>query len=161
NLESLHDWNGAVWSSVPGALRRNCDALRACDLGNGPELYAGGRVRNPGFGVENLGRWNGTTWSGVGALDGAVHELELGDLGAGQRLFVAGQFFHDGTATVARTLVWDGATLAPLAQGVDGEVLTLAVDDRGPTKRVWAHGTFGSASGAGARRIASWDGAAW
>jgi trimeric autotransporter adhesin len=69
-------------------------ALHVCDLGNGPHLYAGGnfgRVNNTL--LNNISRWNGSTWEAVGlGFDAGVHALAAADLGAGVSLYAGGYF---------------------------------------------------------------------
>lgn len=83
-------WDGTTWSELGGGLHVSWTIGRASRievLANGDLLVAGGFTVAGGQPARNIARWNGTSWSPLGAgLGGAVwalHELPNGDVLAG------------------------------------------------------------------------------
>ena len=74
-------WNGSTWASlgtgVTGGSPTSIRALYVFDDGSGPALYVAGNFTNAGgVSVNNIARWNGSTWTGVGdGFDGEVASL--------------------------------------------------------------------------------------
>lgn len=95
-------WNGSSWSALGAGLQSQVRALTSYDdgSGNGPELYAGGFFTLSGATeVSRVAKWNGASWSGLGAgvgtgFDVVVRALAPFDdgLGGGSALFVGGNF---------------------------------------------------------------------
>ncbi len=140
--------------------------------GPGPEaLFAGGFFTQAGGQPANrVARWNGGSWSPLGAgLDSTVHAMIVfDDDGSGPQsgnLIVGGGFTSAGGVTANRIARWTGAAWVPVATGFNAAVQTLATFDEdgdGPNPpRLFAGGIFTVAGGAPAKRIARWDGEAW
>lgn len=97
-------WNGSVWQPLGSGLSgaapgfpEGAFQLHAASETSGPALYCGGSFTLAGGSAANgLARWDGTTWTGLGAgLPGTaaiIHGIESFDdgLGAGPRIFVKG-----------------------------------------------------------------------
>jgi hypothetical protein len=105
------DWSPAF--SQRG-LSGNVNALHVCDLGNGPELYAGGDMqREHNQAVNHIVKWNGNHWEPLGSgVDGGVGSLTSASIGgAPTALYVGGWFYSaGGVAGTSSTGVakWDG-----------------------------------------------------
>ena len=146
-------------------------ALAVHDDGTGPALYAGGTfTKVDGVTASNVARWDGTSWSPLGAgLGGpavAVRAFASFDDGSGPALYVAGLFTRAGGVPVSQVARWDGASWSDVGGGFGSftgspQVWALAVHDDGSGPALYAGGRFQLAGGATARSIARWDGTAW
>jgi hypothetical protein len=125
-------------------------------LANG-DIIAGGQFRwADATPVDNIARFDGTTWHPLGAgLNGAVFGLvKL----ANDDVVVSGQFTQAGGQPANHIARWDGATWSPLGTGLDNYAMAFAVMPNGD---LIAGGSFLQAGGVPANRIARWDGTAW
>ncbi|MFD1875543.1 T9SS type A sorting domain-containing protein [Hymenobacter bucti] len=128
---------------------------------SGTDVYVGGEFAQAGKVAANcVAKWNGTTWSALGAgLNGSVHALAVALNGD---LFVGGWFTQAGGAPANYVAKWDGAAWSPLGLGIGAvfghsPVEALAVSG----SAVYVGGWFTQAGGAPANYVAKWDGAAW
>ena len=94
--------------------------------------------------------------------------MALYDDGAGEALYVGGQFGMAGGAPAGSIAKWDGSSWSTLASGVSGvsgpvEVTALEVHDEGGGSgpALYAGGQFNDAGGQPANHIAKWDGSTW
>jgi len=119
------------------------------------DLIAGGNFTNAGrVHAEHIARWDGQTWSPMGAgVDGYVRALAVykGDL------IVGGIFRRSGSTAVNSIARWSGTEWLPLGDGVDGDVECLGVLG----DELYVGGRIGSAGGVPLHGIARWDGARW
>jgi len=112
-------WDGTSWSAV-GVLPMflsddDVRTLAVFDAGNGPELYAGGRIQVAQNSIVNVVRFDGTDWVPVGeglagqssSSPSVVQKLEVFDDGNGPMLYAVGDFRRSGSNNtfyhVART----------------------------------------------------------
>ncbi len=189
--QAIAKWNGASWSALGGGLTGQQSinapghvyALATFDADgvgpNLPELYAGGAFQHagsPAF-VDNLARWNGSSWSQVGGgagfegLGNWVTALAVFDEDGGgptpPALFVGGSFtaVQGGTIPAMSIARWNGSSWAALGSGMNYVVNALAVfddDGDGPhPAALFAAGAFTTAGGVSANRVAKWDGISW
>ncbi|MBL8726443.1 MAG: hypothetical protein JNK49_20540 [Planctomycetes bacterium] len=157
---SVARWNGATWSPLGGGISHSSSWVSPVGFALaevGSRIVAAGEfTRAGGAPALNVGAWDGTSWSALGAgLESVVRVLHVqpnGDV-------IAGGDFRgiDGVAAagVARR---DAAGWHPLGTGIDGIVTgaaTLANGDLVVT------GGFQTAGGVPAQGIARWNGAAW
>lgn len=163
-LGGLGKWNGSEWSPV-GAVPVNLRVweMYPYDDGSGPALYVGGLFGNAGGATSsNIARWNGSSWSSLGAgTNGFVRGMDAFDDGTGQALYVSGEFTEAGGAPASRVAKWDGANWSPVGAGMNGTVIELRTFDDGSGPLLYAAGTFTTAGGVPARNIAKWDGSTW
>lgn len=113
-------WDGAQWSAVGSGVNNDVTTLRVLTgiAPGGPALYAGGLFTAAGgAGAARVARWNGSTWSGVGAGVGPsfVYALASQDWGDGARLCAGGDFAVTGAGATAT-----GIASAQLV-GADGD----------------------------------------
>ena len=168
-------WDGAQWSTL-GTGTAGGDgvhALAVFDDGTGPDLYAAGSFSQAsGVPANNIAKWDGSTWSPLGA--GLLESTPFGaaltvfDDGTGPALYVSGQFTLAGNQTANHIAKWDGTAWAPLLHngnpnrnGANGAVFALSVFDDGSGPALYTGGTFTQAGGASANRIAKWNGSVW
>jgi hypothetical protein len=157
------DWSNG-WEA-PG-INGSITASVVFDDGSGPALYAAGRfVAGPDNPTGGIVRWNGTSWSAVGALpDGYMNALAVFDDGTGPKLCVGGGFFDPNYDSHGGVQTWNGqqwsqlgATFPEDANFSVSVVNALAVFDDGTGPHLYAGGEFG---GVGSN-IAKWNGARW
>ena len=124
----------------------NVNALLVFDDGEGPALYVGGDFSTAG-GAAALGiaKWDGSSWSTVGASPGFVQALLVFDDGSGPALHAGGTF------GVSK---WDGSSWSAAGAGLDDTVQTLAVFDDGDGPALYAGGVFTG-------KIAKRSGSSW
>ena len=162
--QRLWRWNGASWSTPGPIATAGVAAMTVFDDGGGPALYVGGFFGTAGgVTAHNVARWDGTSWSAVGApgagFPSAVLTLAAYDDGGGAKLFAGGTLDVGGLPDEAAVARWDGTGWSALGglTGFSVEAL-LAFDDGGGSK-LYAGGSLyqnGLAIG-----VARWDGAGW
>lgn len=130
----------------------------------GKFLTVGGQALN------NIARWDGTTWRSVGSIgdpEGAYCMTVFDG-----ELYVGGQFIDVGSngqaiqaASIAR---WNGVTYSKVGLGLGSGngivypfVNALTVFDDGSGPSLIAGGAFSWAGGITTRNVARWDGRAW
>ncbi|MHC4081673.1 MAG: hypothetical protein ACYTGD_11390 [Planctomycetota bacterium] len=165
--------DGNVWQQVGGGLNSDAQALAPCQEcpDPGPNLYAGGYFTQAGeVEVSSIARWDGTTWSPLGAgiggeVYGFIFALTVANAvsGEGPILYAGGAFTTAGGSPVNNIAQWNGASWSPLGDGVDGTVRALVVvdDGSGSGPALYAAGHFSGAGGLMVNNIARWDGANW
>jgi Immunoglobulin domain len=178
--KNITAWDGDTWSGLNGGTIGHVYALAVFDDDgpgtNAPALIAGGNISIAGgIPVNKLARWDGTTWSSVGAgVDNTVRALTVfDDDGPGANppaLFIGGSFTHANGIEANAIVKWDGITWMPLGTGLmhtgsPATVYALAVfDDDGPGPQhpvLYVGGQFSFAGDIPALRIARWDGSTW
>ena len=171
-------WDGGAWSTLGQGLRdrRQAEApwaetfdIRALAVWNdgmGPALYAGGNLTHAGgVEAENVARWDGSSWSALGAgLDAASPNSYVSALagGPGGQLYAGGKFVTPAEpAPLRRVARWDGTEWLPLGDGITSPsyaiVNALAYFDGA----LYAGGDFDTAGGVSTDNIARWDGSIW
>jgi len=160
--------DGSAWTPLSSQIDTGTGvwALESFDDGSGLALYVGGVFSSAGgVTVNNLARWDGTSWTALGSgLDSSVLALAVHDDGGGPALHAAGQFVTASGVPAARVARWDGTTWSPLGAGIGAfgdVVVALASFDDGSGPKLYAAGEFSTAGGQAARNIARWDGSSW
>jgi len=168
-VNNIAKWDNDTWSALGPTMgvlypRGNVGALALDASGN---LYAGGSFEIiGGVTVNNIAKWNGTSWSALGSgIDGGVGALAVDASGT---LYAGGVFTKAGGVTVNHIAKWDGSAWSALGSGVEGGVSflgpwepfvrTLALDASGT---LYAGGDFTKAGGSTAYGIAKWNGRRW
>lgn len=132
-------------------------AIRVYDLtATTSGLYAGGTFTTAdGIAVNRIAKWDGSSWSALGAgLTDRANDIAEWD-GA---IYAGGNFTTAGIGGANRIAKWDGVNWSALGAGVSGEVFALAGDNSG----LYVGGSFTDAAGVpNTARIAKWDGANW
>ena len=167
NRPEIRRWNGSAWSSfgppLQGLPYEGILTVRAFDDGSGPLLYAGGNLSGVG-GAElaRIGRWDGSTWSGLGTgTNGLVTCLEVFDDGTGPALYVGGGFTTAGGIPAQGVARWNGTTWSSVGSGPTGVAYALHAFDDGSGAALYVGGRFSQAGGVVARNAARWDGTSW
>ena len=165
-MRGLARWNGTAWAPVGGGLSSSIFvstyALGLAVMPNGDLVVAGSFQFAGGVPVQNIARWNGTTWSaitpGLGAGFGAPYSLTMLPLGNGD-LIVAGGFQVATTTGVANNIArWNGTAWSPLGTGLSGTAAALTVLANGD---LGVGGSFATAGGVAVNNLARWNGSSW
>jgi hypothetical protein len=149
---------GSGISCSPTPCSSSVNAL----LVNGSTVYAGGDFNVAGgFGVNNLAKWNGSSWSSVGGgVGGSYHTVDALGIN-GSNLYVAGEFSEvnpGGTPiTASNVAFWTGSTWNTMSGGVNSNVYSLVIRADG----VYIGGRFNTAGPIDAANVARWDGSTW
>jgi hypothetical protein len=170
-VNGIARWDGSRWTALGGGVRgtyASVAALAVYDDGRGPALYAGGTFTSAGgVAVDNIARWDGSSWSplgsGVGGNFSSVAALAVFDDGGGPALYAGGNFTSAGGFAANGVARWDGSSWSALGSGVETYpgVAALAVFDDGRGPALYAGGDFTIAGGARVTGIARWDGSRW
>ncbi|MBK9129147.1 MAG: hypothetical protein IPM13_15295 [Phycisphaerales bacterium] len=161
---SILKYDGATWTTIGTGIQSSglpgvvYDMLVHND-GSGPALFIAGSFDTAGGQpAANIVKWDGFTWTPVGAgTSGGVLRLLVHDDGTGPALYAGGSF----TAPSNYVAKWDGTTWSALGSGLNGTCYAMTSHDEGTGTKLFVTGQFTSAGGSTANRIARWDGAAW
>jgi len=169
-------WDGTKWSAlgegVGGGDWPQAYALTVYDPPGpqaGPGLYVGGNFLRAGEVVANhIARWDGATWSALGAGMGGgateppeVRSLIVFDDGHGQALYAGGRFRSAGGVGASCIARWDGAAWSALGAGTSSTVFALAGFDDGAGPALYVGGQFTKAGEHVAHAMAKWKGSQW
>lgn len=165
NIAAFDPASGS-WSALGSGLDGPFSFISAlATLPSGELVAAGSFTTAGGVAVNNIARWNGSTWAPLGS--GLTHTQSpyvrvraLATLPTGE-LVAAGDFTTAGGVVAHKIARWDGTSWSPLGTGFAGlgdsvvALTTLANGD------LAAGGVFASAGGVAANNIARWDGFSW
>jgi hypothetical protein len=168
-LNHIARWDGETWRPLGGGVtagamvNRGVWAIAPHTDNAGHALYAGGEfLKAGGTSAARIARWNGKTWSAVGAgTNGLVRALASHNDGSGAALYAAGDFTIAGGKSANRIAKWDGAAWSPLGSGLNATVYALRPFDDGSGPALYVVGTFVKAGGVPAARVAKWADGAW
>ena len=148
-------FSDANWTGLNSGIAGVNDIVVTATVDAAGNLYLGGGFTFAGnTAAARIAKWDGTSWSGLGAnMDLAVRSL----LAVGTDLYVGGDFFVAGNQLVNHIAKWDGNQWSPLGTGTDSSVLSLT---RIGTD-IYASGRFKHAGGQAASGVARWDGVNW
>jgi hypothetical protein len=167
--ESILRWDGTTWSALGGGVlnvNNSGGRVSALAIYNG-ELIAGGTFLSAGgVAVNNIARWNGTSWSPLGdglTNDQPPYAIVNALIVYNGELIAGGWFAKADGAPVGNIARWNGTGWSALASGVvtsdstPATVRALTIFDGA----LIVGGHFGSAGGVPANNIARWDGTGW
>ena len=150
-------YDGQSWSALDvDALPQRILAVAFHDIGNGPELFAGGD--------QGLFRWDGQAWIDLGLVSGGVEALISFDDGTGPALFVGGQSLRFPGLFTSRVLlkftgVWGDVPGAAVAPGPSAVVRALEIHDDGSGPALVLGGSFEVTGAPELEDFARYDGA--
>lgn len=161
---SIAKWNGTTWSALgTGILDTNIYGVATSEdtfvdllaIDNLDNVYAGGSFTTAGGVLANgIAKWDGTTWSALGAGARGLSALAID---SNNNVYVGG-FFFLGTSGGGGVAKWNGTTMTMLGTHFDANINALAIDGNG---NVYAGGRFSTAGGVAANHVAKWNGTAW
>jgi hypothetical protein len=178
-FSSIASWDGSIWGGVGGGTTDvppampTIGSLLVFDDGSGPALYAGGRFITTGGAVtNNISRWDGLTWSGLGsgvtyqgsASGAGISGMTLFNDGSGTALYVTGLFDHAGGIAANSIAKWNGSVWSPVP-GLDATPpyngASIGVHDDGTGPALYVGVGFAGIDQALVHGLARWDGNVW
>ncbi|MFO0830660.1 MAG: hypothetical protein U0637_02340 [Phycisphaerales bacterium] len=176
-LAGLARWTGTAWSAVGGGLWSPDPGtgapsvwVLAMTVYNGELVVAGEFQRVNGSGgtvVNNIARWNGSTWQAMGGgSNGQIGALAVHN----GELYAGGTFSAMGGVAASRIARWDASAGVWRAVGVGidlNDTTATSVQDSVVYSlasyggSLVAAGRFSGASGVAAHDIARWNGSGW
>ncbi len=168
-VNSVAMWNGLHWVPLGDGLKNQeyPGRVNVLAIDQNGALYAGGEFDTAGGQpVNNIAKWDGTSWQPLGdGVKGGVYSTSIDAMAidGNGNLYVGGEFEIAGIVSAKNVAMWDGTVWSRLGSGLDdrdtgGSVRTLAVDKNG---RLFAGGSFSKAGNTTAYNLARWDGARW
>ncbi len=155
NDDACQRYDGTQWVPVRGpGIVGEVRALTRL----GDDMVVGGTFTTiSGTAVNHVARWDGTTFSPLGAgLTGvsvdSLLTLANGDVVAG------GVFLQSGPTALNHVGRWDGSSWSGFGGGMNQQVLALCTLPNGD---LVAGGKFTTAGGVACSHVARWDGTAW
>ncbi len=153
DAQCVYEWKPG--QGIPG-LNGPVFAMTVWDDGGGAALYVGGQFTIAGdVQVNNIAKWNGSTWSALGSGLGGTLPSVLALVVHNGTLIAGGHFTTAGGASANSIARWNGSTWSALSSGLDNDVNALTVY----SGALFVGGIFTTAGGIPASRIAKWDGA--
>lgn len=166
-------WDGALWQPLGAGVNGSVYTIH---MQHGPEkslpvVFVGGAFTQAGGQPSNrVARWDGATWSPLGAgCSGLVESVVLFNDGTGAALFAAGFFQQAGGVVVNKIAKWNlqTQTWSALGQGItsQGHVRSLVVFHESPDPNapaaLFIGGEFTEVDGKPIVGVARWDGQSW
>ncbi len=179
---NIASWDGSNWAALQNGLSGQLGTYPSIDCYplagiNGcinslaiynNELYAGGKFSNAsGITVNNIAKWNGSSWSDVGG--GIRFNNSSGGAGSyissmavyNNALHVVGLFDTAGVTVVRNLAKWDGVSWSDVGGGIGGSSVlktgTLLVH----SNSLVVGGSLDTVGNVAANNIANWNGSAW
>lgn len=156
--DKIAKYDGTTWSTFP--LINDVNVIIGSVEWFQGELYIGGRFTDPGQGLLNIGRFNGTNWHSVGTgfPNGAS---QVGAMMIYNNKLVVGGGMHTSNGDIGNCIqAWDGTSWTTFGSGFDapwlygvGELDTL-------NGELWAAGWFES-NVYNLHNLAKWNGSSW
>ncbi|MEN9845839.1 MAG: hypothetical protein RIS36_986, partial [Pseudomonadota bacterium] len=175
-VNSVARWNGTTWSNLGSGFTNgtNPPSVSRIAIDKVGMIYVGGPFTTAGgVSANNLARWNGSAWSGVG---GGVNSpvASLCTDGA-NNLYVGGQFTSAGASSITGLAKWNGTTWSSVGGDVIGAEVFLnvggmlipfpmsAVSGLAVTTddQLYMGGIFGGVGSTTLNHIGKWNGSAW
>jgi hypothetical protein len=161
-------WDGKQWAGINaplGSALSSVQALRVFDDGDANALYVGGNFRScsGGMCINGLLRWDGAAWTTPNE-DGSsvdVRTITVHDDGAGETLYIGGDFSEVSGVSARNVAKWDGASWSALGPGLSREVEALIGGSVGGERFLYALGEFPLAGTLVVNNVARWDGVNW
>jgi len=149
NCQNIIRFDGTYGWIMNTGLNRTNVAVTAL----GTNLFAAGSFTSAGGVAANqIARWNGNVWSGVGGgVVGGGTVLALATMG--NDLYAGGSFTNLGGVTANRIAKWDGTNWSALGNGISGVVQSLAAVG----SDLYAGGTFRFAGNKNSYNLARWN----
>lgn len=154
-------WDGAQWSSVPGAVMTNGNTIAHTVVHNGELYVAGGFDSIGNLSAYCLAKWDGATWQTIGnnydfrQVGGLIDKIIFYN----NNLYVAGNF-RDPQNNICRLAKWDGATWQFMTSEVAGSFATIW-DLEVYNNELYVAGWFYASDGNAGTGIMRWDDFQW
>jgi hypothetical protein len=150
-------WNGTSWSALGRGLRGSPFNLpRAIVVDSQNNVYVGGDFTDAGdISASKIAKWNGTTWSALGAgMNDKVNDLAFDN---SNNLYACGDFTRAGDVSANYIAKWDGTRWSALPSEVNNNVLSIIFKNN----NLYAGGLFTQAGSSNSPYFAVWNGTSW
>jgi hypothetical protein len=164
-VNGIAKWNGTSWVALGSGVTvaGGSGWVHALAV-SGSTVYVGGRFTSAGgVSVNHIARWNGSSWSTMGAGVAGGESTRVYSLAvAGSTVYAGGDFTTAGGVTVNHIARWNGSAWSAMGSGVASgyfttQVSALAVNG----SNLYAGGDFRTANGVTVNNIARWNGSVW
>ncbi len=152
-----------AWSSLGTGINNGTNGEVWALAVIGSDLYVGGNFTTAGGNtVNNIAKWNGSSWSalissnGVNGLNGTVAALAV----IGTDLYVGGWFTTAGGVQAENIAKWDGTNWSPLGSGLSAAGTINALATMGNDLYATSY-ILDPALGGPGNLIVKWDGSNW
>ncbi len=161
-------WDGSQWFNLDAQFSGGSGgspsvwSLASFDDGYGSALYVGGNFNSVnGEPYQNIARWDGKDWSGVGGgLAGSnANSLLVSDFEGESHLYVAGWLWSAGGNPIQGAARWDGVEWTAMS-GLAYGAYDLAVFDDGTGASLYGTGVTWNEMGE-PTTLSMWDGQQW
>ena len=157
---AVHD--GTNWSSIGDLLTTALDPGHGYALAKDPDgnIYVGGLFATAGgVAASNIAKWDGTTWSALGA---GCNNYVTGLLwGIDGNLYASGVFTQAGGVAAIGIAKWDGANWSAVGGDCAGASAAGYAIAQRANGEIILGGSFTSVAGVDANYVAAWNGSAW
>lgn len=163
-VNHLAAWNGWGWMSLGGGVTEWCSygfrGISALAEYQGDLIAAGNFHRAGDVTMNNIARWDGTSWHSMGTGIGADADCSwvAQAIPFQGRLVAMGRFDMAGGQPAQNIAQWDGESWSPLGDGLAGYEANMAIQFEGELVVV---GDFDTAGGLPANNLAAWNGESW
>ncbi|MDB6059085.1 MAG: hypothetical protein JWO95_2929 [Verrucomicrobiales bacterium] len=127
-------------------------------LVQGTNVFAGGFFSTAGGVFVNfVAKWNGSTWSSLGAGVGPAGSIVQALAWMNNKLYVTGRFSTAGGVLANSIAAWDGTNWMALGSGIADESIARATSMTVLGSDLYVGGTIGFAGTRSSWRIARWN----
>lgn len=160
---SIAVWNiaSSSWSNPFGTGIRSGTSpgtVYSFQLDENDDLYVGGSFNSAGgTSVNNIAKWDGASWSGVG--DGFNNTVFTLLVESSTSIYAGGEFTSSGGTPLNYVARWNGTTWSNLGLGLNSKVRTLL--KIGSDLYVGGEFTATSDNSIAMRCVGKWDGTNW
>ncbi len=154
-------WNGSFsYDPAPSTdvITSGLSVTSVCSNGN--DIYIGGNFSNVGgVAVNNIAKWDGTSWVGLGT--GVIGGFSPAPIQAlahdGTYLYAGGYFTNAGGSSINYLAKWDGSVWSSVGENPDNPVWDIEIGEG----KLYICGSFTTMGSTSANRIAVYDGGNW
>jgi hypothetical protein len=169
SVNYIAKWDGNNWSALGGGSANGVQGTVTGIATDGMDVYVVGafeRAGGPtGVAAVHVARWNGATWSGLGAGVGedapTVPSVSTVVATSGT-VWVGGNFQVASGVRASRIAKWDGTSWSAFSSGIGGTASGTTVNAIAVSgNSTYVGGVFPFAGGVSASNLAKWDGNNW
>lgn len=147
-------WSGTAWANMGSGGNVGVNgSVYSLAIDSSGNVFAGGSFTSAGgVSANRVAKWNGTSWSALGAgTDGAVQSLTVDSSG---NLYGGGAFTNAGGGAASRVAKWNGSSWSALGAGISVAPSVVALDAQGSL-------FVGASDSTSNANLFSWDGSSW
>ncbi|NTV45122.1 MAG: T9SS type A sorting domain-containing protein [Chlorobiales bacterium] len=155
-VNNIARWDGANWNAMGTGMTNQGTTpafVSTIVTDNSGNVYVAGQFKYAGgVTVNNIAKWNGSSWGALGSgMNGRVDALLIDGSGT---LYAGGNFTTAGGNTCYYIAKWNGSSWSALGSGMNGRIDALALDKNG---NLYIGGGFTKAGGKSSSYIARWN----